>query len=152
MKQYYGQEQLKTKLKTYNNVIYSFLKKYHPHSAFYVMTGAKKDEKSKVIDETLKRYKHCGAHLLVNDLTSKGDTKKSTYYYITFSKKDQYKEDMLSLNKHLFELIKKNNDNYKVLCIAAGYIAEFLKDDIIKNAENFNSCVKIAYKLSLIHI
>lgn len=146
MKQYYGQEKLKTKLKNYNNVIYSFLKKYHPNSAFYVMTGSIKDEQGNVIDETLKRYKHCGAHLLVNDLKPNGDTKMSTYYYITFSKKDQYEEDMVSLNKHLFELIKKSNDNYKVLCIAAGYIAEFLKEDIIENAEDFSSCVKVAYK------
>ena len=115
------------------DVIINHIRKIHPNSNIKVMTN--KNVRG-LKDGTLNRGKHFGAHLYVD----------GHYYYITFSRKDEFCEHYFSINTNLLELLKQCNENWHLLLISYGKIHTFDAKSIVENAQLFNEST---YKVSL---
>lgn len=115
------------------DVIINHIRKIHHNSNIKVMTN--KNVRG-LKDGTLNRGKHFGAHLYVD----------GHYYYITFSRKDEFCEHYFSINTNLLELLKHCNENWHLLLISCGKIHTFDAKAIVENAQLFNEST---YKVSL---
>jgi len=115
------------------DVIINHIRKIHPNSNIKVMTN--KNVRG-LKDGTLNRGKHFGAHLYVD----------GHYYYITFSRKDEFCEHYFSINTNLLELLKQCNENWHLLLISCGKIHTFDAKAIVENAQLFN---ETTYKVPL---
>lgn len=115
------------------DVIINHIRKIHPKCNIKVMTN--KNVRG-LKDGTLNRGKHFGAHLYVND----------HYYYITFSRKDEFCEHYFSINTNLLELLKQCNENWHLLLISCGKVHTFDAKAIVENAQLFN---ETTYKIPL---
>ena len=79
-------------------------------------------------DDSLNRGKHFGAHILVD----------KSYYYITFSRKDEYGEHYFSINENLLKSLKHCNEDWHLLLISNGKVRTFDAKSIVENAKLFN--------------
>lgn len=110
------------------DVIINHIRKIHPNCDIKVMTNK---------SDILNRAKHFGAHICVDS---------SHYYYITFSRKDEYCEHYFSLNANLLELLKHCNEDWHLLLICYGKVHTFDAKAIVDNAKLFN---ETTYKVPL---
>ena len=109
----------KERLNKHRDVIINHIRKVHQNSNIKVMTNK---------DETLNRGKHFGAHILVD----------KSYYYITFSRKDEYCEHYFSINENLLKSLKHCNEDWHLLLINNGKVHTFDAKSIVENAKLFN--------------
>lgn len=117
----------KERLNKYRDVIINHIRKVHPKSYIKVMTGK---------EDALNRRKHFGAHILVD----------SSYYYITFSRKDEFCEHYFSINTDLLKKLKHCNEDWHLLLINNGKVHTFDAKVIVENAKLFN---ETTYKVPL---
>lgn len=110
----------KERLNKNRDVIINHIRKVHPNSNIKVMTNK---------SDILNRAKHFGAHICVDS---------SHYYYITFSRKDEFCERYFSINANLLELLKHCNEDWHLLLISCGKVHTFDAKAIVENAELFN--------------
>lgn len=87
--------------------------------------------------DILNRGKHFGAHICVNS---------NHYYYITFSRKDEFCEHYFSINTNLLKLLKHCNEDWHLLLISNGKVHTFDAKAIVENAQLFN---ETTYKVPL---
>lgn len=113
-------ENFKKRLNTHIDVIINHIRKTHPNSHIKVMTNK---------DETLNRGLHFGAHICVDS---------SHYYYITFSRKDEFCEHYFSINENLLKSLKHCNEDWHLLLISCGKVHTFDAKTIVDNAKLFN--------------
>lgn len=119
----------KERLNKYRDVIINHIRSIHQNSHIKVMTNDKDNE-------ALNRRKHFGAHILVD----------SSYYYITFSRKDEFCEHYFSINADLLKKLKHCNEDWRLLLISYGKVHTFDVKAIVENAKLFN---KTTYKVPL---
>lgn len=117
----------KERLNKHRDVIINHIRKVHQNSNIKVMTNK---------DETLNRGKHFGAHILVD----------KSYYYITFSRKDEFGEHYFSINENLLKSLKHCNEDWHLLLISNGKVRTFDAKSIVENAKLFN---ETTYKVPL---
>ena len=117
----------KERLNKHRDVIINHIRKIHTKSNIKVMTNK---------DDSLNRGKHFGAHICVDN----------HYYYITFSRKDEYCEHYFSINENLLKLLKHCNEDWHLLLISYGKVHTFDAKSIVENAELFN---ETTYKVPL---
>ena len=120
-------ENFKKHLNAHINVIINHIRKTHPNSYIKVMTNK---------DETLNRGLHFGAHICVG----------SSYYYITFSRKDEFCEHYFSINENLLNSLKHCNEDWHLLLISCGKVHTFDAKTIVDNVQLFN---ETTYKVPL---
>lgn len=109
----------KERLNKHRDVIINHIRSIHQKSHIKVMTNK---------DDSLNRGKHFGAHILVD----------KSYYYITFSRKDEYGEHYFSINENLLKSLKHCNEDWHLLLISNGKVRTFDAKSIVENAELFN--------------
>ena len=117
----------KERLNKHRDVIINHIRSIHQTSYIKVMTNK---------DEYLNRIKHFGAHILVDN----------SYYYITFSRKDEYGEHYFSINENLLKSLKHCNEDWHLLLISNGKVRTFDAKSIVENAKLFN---ETTYKVPL---
>lgn len=118
----------KSRLDNHKSIIINYIRKVHPNSNIKVMTNK---------DETLNRGLHYGAHICVDS---------SHYYYITFSRKDEFCEHYFSINENLLKSLEHCNEDWHLLLISYGKIHTFDAKTIVANAQLFNDTT---YKVPL---
>lgn len=109
----------KERLNKHRDVIINHIRSIHQKSHIKVMTNK---------DDSLNRGKHFGAHILVD----------KSYYYITFSRKDEYGEHYFSINENLLKSLKHCNEDWHLLLISNGKVRTFDAKSIVENAKLFN--------------
>lgn len=109
----------KERLNKHRDVIINHIRSIHQKSHIKVMTNK---------DESLNRRKHFGAHILVDQ----------SYYYITFSRKDEFGEHYFSINENLLKSLKHCNEDWHLLLISNGKVRTFDAKSIVDNAKLFN--------------
>lgn len=117
----------KERLNKHRDVIINHIRSIHQTNNIKVMTNK---------DESLNRGKHFGAHILVDN----------SYYYITFSRKDEYGEHYFSINENLLKSLKHCNEDWHLLLISNGKVRTFDAKSIVENAKLFN---ETTYKVPL---
>lgn len=117
----------KERLNNHRDVIINHIKSIHQTKHIKVMTNK---------DDSLNRGKHFGAHILVD----------KSYYYITFSRKDEYGEHYFSINENLLKSLKHCNEDWHLLLINNGKVRTFDAKSIVENAKLFN---ETTYKVPL---
>lgn len=126
-----NKDPFKERLNNSRDAIINHIRKIHPNSDIKVMTNK---------SEMLNRAQHFGAHICVGS---------SHYYYITFSRKDEFCERCFSINSNLLkQLHSAVNKDWHLLLITGGYIYTFDARTIIDNAKCV--CTETdTYKVSL---
>ena len=117
----------KERLNKHRDVIINHIRSIHQTNCIKVMTNK---------DDSLNRGKHFGAHILVD----------KSYYYITFSRKDEYGEHYFSINENLLKSLKHCNEDWHLLLISNGKVRTFDAKSIVENAKLFN---ETTYKVPL---
>lgn len=117
----------KERLNKHRDVIINHIRSIHQTSDIKVMTNK---------EESLNRRKHFGAHILVD----------KSYYYITFSRKDEFGEHYFSINENLLKSLKHCNEDWHLLLISNGKVRTFDAKSIVENAKLFN---ETTYKVPL---
>lgn len=109
----------KERLNKHRDIIINHIRSIHQKSHIKVMTNK---------DDSLNRGKHFGAHILVDN----------SYYYITFSRKDEYGEHYFSINENLLKSLKHCNEDWHLLLICYCKVHTFDAKSIVENAKLFN--------------